>query len=97
MAINIEKDSWVDRGTPMLTTFDNPYDPFTEFSKWYVFDTVHGYDCCGYIGRMANTSPAFTDSENNYFIEKAIDDLLEVDFLHRYKKVFNEKQEDVEN
>lgn len=94
MAIDIETgSSWVDRGTPMLTTFDNPYNPFKEFSKWYVFDIVHGYDCCGYIDRMANTSPAFTPSENNYFIEKAIDELIDADFLHRYRKVFSDSFE----
>lgn len=88
---NVDDDSiHTDRGTPMLTTYDNPYDPFTEFSKWYVFDTVHGYDCCGYIDRMANTSPGFTHVENNRTIEEAIDNLIASDFLHIYRKVYNE-------
>lgn len=97
MANETTNQGWIDRGTPMLTTFDNPYDPFTEFSKWYVFDTVHGYDCCGYIGRMAQTSPGFTDGENNRAIEDAIDNLLEADFLHRYRKVYDKAQDHNEN
>lgn len=84
----IQEKDWIDRGTPMLTTFDNPYDPFNDFRKWFIYDSLHGYDCCGYIGRMAQTSPAFTDAENNYLIETAIDDLIANDFLHVYKKVF---------
>lgn len=80
----------VDRGTPMLTTYDNPYNPFTEFSKWYVFDTMHGYDCCGYVDRMAATSPGFTHVENDRAIEEAIDNLIASDFLHIYRKVYNE-------
>lgn len=77
-----------DKGTPMLTTVDNPYNPFTDFKKWYMFDNMHGYDCCGYIDRAVVTSSAFTDRENNQLIEEAIDDLLDADFLHRYKKVY---------
>ena len=33
----------------MLSTVDNPYDPFSEFDKWYAFDICHGYNCCGIV------------------------------------------------
>ena len=85
---------WIDRGTPMLTTYDNPYDPFTEFRKWFIFDNLHGYNCCAYIGRMAPSSPLLSDAENNYMVEKAIDDLIENDFLHIYRKVFAKSTEE---
>ena len=80
--------TWIDRGTPMLTTIDNPYNPFVDFAKWFVFDSVNHYNCCSYINLNAATSSAFTDSENNHLIEKAIDDLIATDFTGTYKKVF---------
>jgi hypothetical protein len=79
---------WVDRGTPMLTTVDNPYNPFTDFAKWFVFDSVNNYHSCSYVSLNAATSSSFSDAENNYLIEKAIDELIASDFTGTYKKVF---------
>lgn len=69
-----------------LTTFDNPYDPFTDFDKWFVFDVTKGYNSCGYLARIATTSEQLTDQENNEEIEKAIDEIV---FLNPtlYKKI----------
>ena len=79
---------YVDRGTPMLTTFDNPFNPFTQFTEWNLYDVLNHHNCCAYIDRMAHTSPELTPSENNEEIEGAIDQLIEADFLHIYRKVF---------
>lgn len=78
----------VDRGTPMLTTFDNPFNPFTQFSEWLLFDNKHSYNCCAYLDRTARTSPYLTNSENQIEIEEAIDKLIAADFLNIYRKVY---------
>ena len=31
-----------------ITTTDNPWDPFTQFSKWYAYDCVNGYVLDGF-------------------------------------------------
>lgn len=59
-----------------LSTFDNPYDPFKDFVRWYLWDTMSGYDSCGYLDRVARTSNQFTDYENRVEIERAIDDII---------------------
>lgn len=74
-------------GTVALTTFDNPYDPFENFTSWFLFDTEKGYNTCAYLGRVARTSDQLTDEENNAEIEKAIDEIIKYDFLNIYKKV----------
>lgn len=57
----------------MLTTFDNPFDPFTEFVAWWKFDQILGHDCCGLLAKTANISDAFSIEHQNYLIKKAIE------------------------
>lgn len=71
----------------MLTTFDNPFDPFNQFDSWFQFDVDKGYNSCAYLARIARTSDQLTDEENNREIERAIDEIIQYDFMNIYKKV----------
>lgn len=71
----------------MLTTFDNPFDPFEQFVSWFLFDTEKGYNTCSYVGRIANISDDMTDQEKAIENERAIDKIIKYDFMNRYKKV----------
>lgn len=70
-----------------LTTFDNPYDPFEQFTLWFLFDVEKGYNTCAYLGRIAHISDDMSQSEEDSEIERAIDEIIEYDFLNIYKKV----------
>lgn len=70
-----------------LTTVDNPYDPFEEFTQWFLFDEEKGYHTTSYLGRIARTSDQFSDEENNEEIERAIDEIIKYDFQNIYRKV----------
>ena len=37
----------------MLTTFDNPFDPFEQFTSWFLFDVEKGYNTCSHLARIA--------------------------------------------
>lgn len=76
------------KGNCALTTFDNPYNPFTQFRRWFLFDVERGYNSCAYLGRIARTSEEFTEEENNQIIENAIDEIIQHDFRNIYKKVY---------
>lgn len=69
-----------------LTTFDNPYDPFEQFTDWFLFDEEKGYHTCGYLGRIARTSDSLSDEENQREVERAIDEIIKYDFRNIYRK-----------
>lgn len=70
-----------------LTTNDNPFDPFTEFDSWLLFDMEHGYNSSAYLARIARTSDQLSEEENDVEVERAIDEIIKYDFMNIYKKV----------
>ena len=71
----------------MLTTFDNPFDPFEQFTSWFMFDVEKGYNSCGYLARIANLTDDMSDQEVNDDMEGAIDEISQYEFMKIYKKV----------
>ena len=70
-----------------ITTFDNPYDPFTNWDEWFMFDVSKGYYTCSKLARIANTTDDMTELEINKENERAIDEIILHDFMNIYKKV----------
>jgi hypothetical protein len=71
----------------VLTTIDNPFDPFEDFTSWFLFDVGKGYNSCSYLARIAKISDDMTEQEVNAEIERAIDEIIKYDFMGIYKKV----------
>ena len=71
----------------MLTTFDNPFDPFDDFDNWFLFDVEKGYYTCNLLARIARSSEDFSVIEEKEETERAIDAIITHDFLNIYKKV----------
>lgn len=71
----------------MLTTIDNPFNPFDEFENWYKFDMRSGYNTCELLARIANQSEALTTIEEIKETNKAIDKIMKEDFLCIYRRV----------
>ena len=71
----------------MLTTTDNPYNPFTQFDLWFQFDISKGYNTCAFIDRVANTSDELTEKENDKEIENAMKEIAKENVLGIYKLV----------
>lgn len=61
----------------MLTTFDNPFNPFEEFEAWWKQDLLLGHDCCGVLAKEAATSNYWSDEKNEEEIERAANYLVQ--------------------
>lgn len=81
----------------MLTTFDNPFDPFDEFVPWFLFDVEKGYNTCSRLARIARSSDDFSTIEEKRETERAIDEIIDHDFLNIYKKVTRNVENENEN
>lgn len=71
----------------MLTTKDNPYDPFTQFDEWYAFDEKFGYHTTGYLARVARSSHELSDVDQDLAMESAIDEIVKENINGMYTKV----------
>ena len=59
-----------------LTTFDNPFNPFSDFTQWFLYDEKKGYHSTAYLGRIARTSDQLSEEENDKETERAIDEII---------------------
>lgn len=76
----------------MLSTFDNPFNPFDDFDSWFQYDSDKGYNSCSYLARIARTSDQLSDEENSQEIERAIDEIIKYDFMNIYTKIKGEEE-----
>lgn len=71
----------------MLTTVDNPFDPYENFDSWLNYDLDKGYNSCSLLARHCYTSDQLSDAENDAEIERAIDEIIKNDWINIYRKV----------
>lgn len=71
----------------MLTTVDNPFDPFTQFDEWLVYDSQAGYETPSFLARIARTSNELSSADEDLAVEQAIDEIVRENVLGIYRKV----------
>lgn len=71
----------------MLTTVDNPFDPFTQFDDWLAWDEEHGYYTNGLLARYVRTSSELSEMDEALAINQAIDEVVKDNFSGKHKKV----------
>lgn len=71
----------------MLSTVDNPFNPFTQFDDWYAFDTLHGYDTLGILARVCVTSDELSEADQSLAIEDAIEEIVTENVYGHHIKV----------
>jgi hypothetical protein len=71
----------------MLTTVDNPFDPFTRFDEWFAYDLRAGYHTAALLGRVANSSDEMSDADQSLALQNAIDEIVKENVTGMYTKV----------
>ncbi len=61
----------------MLTTYDNPFNPFKDFILWWKMDVlILGHDCCGLLARESNTSSVASEAANDQLVVDAMNRIV---------------------
>lgn len=71
----------------MLTTIDNPFNPFTQWDEWYQYDEDAGYHTSSFLARVVLSSDELSDADQDLAIEQAIDEIVRENVDGIYKKV----------
>jgi hypothetical protein len=71
----------------MLTTIDNPFNPFTQFEEWYSYDESMGYNTLGYFARIAMSSDELSEEDQALAEEAAISEIIKMNINGLYKRV----------
>lgn len=76
----------------MLSTIDNPFNPFDNFDEWMAYDEMLAREqgrptCCGYLARMSMTSSDLSDKELEDLNEIVIDEICGLNLSGTFVKV----------
>lgn len=74
----------------MLTTFDNPHDPFSDYDSWYRWDEQAGYHTPSFLARIVKVSTELSEPDQVLAIEQAIDEIVKENVTGMYRKVTRE-------
>lgn len=75
----------------MLSTIDNPFNPFQKFDEWKEFDTVYGhntYETLAILGSFGLLQSRLTEAEFDQHVVNTMNELIESDPLGIYIKVW---------
>jgi len=71
----------------MLTTVDNPFNPFTHYVEWYAYDVSKGYNTCAYLARVAKSSDELSEEDEKVAIDNAMNEIVSMNIIGIYIKV----------
>lgn len=76
----------------MLTTVDNPYNPFVNYDEWFNWDFVAGYNTCSRLARVCASSFELSKVEQEEAFMEAALDILDNDETGKFSLITrNEK------
>lgn len=76
----------------MLSTIDNPYNPFDNFDQWYTFDEMRARQenrptCCSYLARVDYSSDEVSEAEQIQTMNDIIDEIVQLNISGKFIKL----------
>ena len=71
----------------MLTTVDNPFNPFTHYDEWYAYDMKMGYNSPSLLARISKVSDDLSEPDQELVIQDAIDEIVRENVSGMFRKV----------
>lgn len=71
----------------LVTTTDNPFNPFTQSEEWEQFDRENGYQTNAYLARIAKTSSELSDQEYDEAVNEAVNQIVLLNITGNYRRV----------
>ena len=61
----------------MLTTVDNPWNPFTHFDEWREYDESSGWQTLALLGRVVITSDEMSEADQDVAVLDAMQEIIQ--------------------
>lgn len=71
----------------MLSTSDNPYNPWTEFDQWKTWDEQSEYYTLSYLARVCRSSHELSELDEALAVDIAIQEILDFNITGNYIRV----------
>ena len=72
----------------MLSTVDNPWNPFTHFDQWYAYDQEAGHYSTELLGRVVHSSIDLSEQDQELLYEAGIDEIIRENVSGVHVKVY---------
>jgi hypothetical protein len=71
----------------LLTTVDNPWNPFTHWDEWLSFDTHAGYNTMQLLARVTVSSDELSETDQDIAVDDAMREILSENVLGIYRLI----------
>lgn len=71
----------------MLTTIDNPFNPFTHYDEWAQFDRAAGYNTSEFLARIVRTSDELSEADQDLALEQGIQEIVSENVSGIYRRI----------
>lgn len=75
----------------MVTTIDNPWNPFSHYHEWLSYDMTHCYHTDEWIAVLSKTSNDLGTEEQQEQVDAGVDSLLALDPYGLHVKVYEDE------